>query len=252
MSLPDKLTTALLTELMAGLPRQAPGSSEATLHALAMVGELPTRPRILDVGCGSGAQTLDLARATGGDIVALDLSETLLGELVARAKAAGVAHQITTLRQSMLEMNFEAGEFDLVWSEGAIYIMGFGEGLRRCYRFLKPGASMVVSELTWLIDDPPREAREYWATNYPQMQNVEANARIASEVGFVELRTFILPAIDWWTNYYGPSEARLVEVRTRHAGNPKAIAILDEVAREYDLFRKYSDAYGYVFYIMRK
>jgi len=252
MSLPDEYFRTLLTELTRGLPRQGPGSSEATLRALTMVGQLPRKPRILDVGCGAGAQTIDLARATGGDIIALDISDALLGEVEERAEAAGVAHQITTLRQSMFEMNFDADQFDLIWSEGAIYVMGFGEGLRRCYRFLKPGGSMVVSELSWLSDNPPREAREYWATNYPQMQSIDANVRVASQAGFVEARTFILPVADWWMNYYGPAEARMHEVRRRHAEDPKAISILDEIAREYDLFRKYSEVYGYVFYITRK
>ncbi len=130
--------------------------------------------------------------------------------------------------------------------------MGFGAGLRAWRRFLKPNGSIVVSELSWLTPDPPAAAREYWARNYPGMHSLAENRRIAANAGYEEVRTFTLPAEDWWSNYYGPGEARLLEVRARHQGDSGTVAILDEVRREYDLFRAHSDAYGYVFYVMRK
>ena len=241
----------LFRELSEGLPRQGPGSTEATLRALAMLEGLPPRPRILDIGCGPGAQTIDLARATGGEIVALDLSQRFLGELMDRARDAGVAAQITPLRRSMLEMNFAPGEFDLIWSEGAIYIMGFAAGLQAARPFLKHGGWLVVSELTWLTDDPPAAAREYWARNYPDMADIDSNRQKCLTMGFSNLSTFTLPVSDWWRNYYEPGETRLLEVRARHHKSPEIVALLDDIRREYDLFRAHSDAYGYVFYVMQ-
>ena len=242
----------LFRELTEGLPRQGPGSAAATLRALAMVTGMPLRPRILDVGCGPGAQTIDLARATGGDIVALDLRSRFLAELRERATAAGVADRITTLEGSMFAMDFARDEFDLIWSEGAIYIMGFAAGLSICRRFLKPGGWIVVSELSWLVPEPPAEAREYWARHYPAMRSRAENERIVVVAGYEAPATFVLPVADWWENYYGPGEARLLEVRERYANDPETIAALDGIRREYDMFRVHSDAYGYVFYIMRK
>jgi SAM-dependent methyltransferase len=119
----------ILRELTEGLLRQAPGSPEATLRALGLARGLPERPRILDVGCGPGAQTIELARATGGWIVALDIRQRFLDELTERAEAAGVLTQVTTLNASMLEMDFADESFNLIWSEGAIYIAGFAHGL---------------------------------------------------------------------------------------------------------------------------
>src|SRR5215469_3871793 len=252
MSAPEIFDTELFVELSAGLPRQGPGSTEATLRALSMVNGLPARPKILDVGCGAGAQTIDLARATGGEIVALDNRPRFLDELLARAATAGVSSQIKVVCQSMFEMDFPDASFDLIWSEGAIYIIGFASGLSHCRRFLKSDGSIVVSELTWLTDVPPATARDFWARNYPAMQPIESNVKSAQDVGYSEIKTFVLPTADWWDNYYGPAEARLTQVAARHAGEPETLALLGEIRREYDLFRAHSAAYGYVFYVMRK
>lgn len=242
----------LFRELTEGLPRQGPGSTAATLRALALVSGLRPHPRILDVGCGPGAQTIDLARATGGEIVAVDLRGAFLKELAARAAAAGVAAQITTLKLSMFEMDFPEESFDLIWSEGAIYIQGFAAGLSTWRRFLRPAGSIAVSELTWLAPDPPAAARKFWAENYPAMRSLEQNRRIVADAGYEDLQTFVLPAPDWWDNYYGPGEARRAELRAKYAADPETLALLRELDREPDLFRAHSDAYGYVFYVMRK
>jgi SAM-dependent methyltransferase len=242
----------IFLELTEGLPRQAPGSAAATLRALGMVRGLPTRPRILDVGCGPGEQTIELARATGGWLVALDIRQRFLDELTDRAGAAGVLPQITTVNSSMFDMDFDDASFDLIWSEGAIYIAGFANGLAAWRRFLKPGGSLAVSELTWLEPNPPVEAAEYWARFYPGMGSVERNCQLVAEAGYVSMDGFVLPVSDWWNNYYGPAERRVEELREKYAGDREAFATLDEAQREHDLFRKYSDSYGYVFYVMRK
>ncbi|HVN64446.1 MAG TPA: methyltransferase domain-containing protein [Candidatus Binataceae bacterium] len=242
----------IFTELTEGLPRQGPGSTAATLRALGLACGLPQHPRILDLGCGNGAQTIDLARATGGNVIALDIRGEFLNELSARAKASGVEHQIETRKQSMFEMDFPDNYFDLIWSEGAVYIRGFGNGLKEWRRFIKPGGWLTVSELTWLIADPPAQAREFWAENYPAMRSLEQNRQIAIDTGYEVPQTFVLTAKDWWLNYYGPGETRLLEVLKRHESSPEIVELLQTIRREYDLFRAHPDSYGYVFYVMRK
>ena len=242
---------SIFCESTEGLPRQAPGSTEATLRALGLVHGLPPHPRILDVGCGPGAQTIELARATGGSIVAVDIRQRFLDELTERAGAAGVLPQVTTVNTSMFDMDFADASFDLIWSEGAIYIAGFAAGLCAWRRFLKAGGWVAVSELTWLEPDPPAEAVAFWARSYPGMRSIERNCRIVAEAGYLDTDGFVLPVQDW-NNYYGPAERRVAELREKYADDREVIAILDRACREHDLFRAYSDAYGYVFYVMRK
>ncbi|MGH7924244.1 MAG: class I SAM-dependent methyltransferase [Candidatus Binatus sp.] len=241
----------IFLELTEGLPRQAPGSAAATLRALGLVRGLPPRPRILDVGCGPGAQTIELARATGGWLVAVDIRQRFLDELTERAAEAGVLPQITTVNSSMFDLDFAEASFDLIWSEGAIYIQGFAAGLAAWQRFLKPGGWIAVSELTWLVPGPPAEAAEYWTRSYPGMGSIERNCRLVAEAGYVNMDGFVLP-LDDWHNYYGPAERRVEELREKYAGDPEMLATLDQANREHALFRAHHDAYGYVFYVMRK
>jgi ribosomal protein L11 methylase PrmA len=59
--------------LYRGLPRQGPGSDACTREALKRLPTLPASPRVVDVGCGSGRQTLVLAEALRTRILAVDL-----------------------------------------------------------------------------------------------------------------------------------------------------------------------------------
>jgi ubiquinone/menaquinone biosynthesis C-methylase UbiE len=213
---------------------------------------LPAEPRILDIGCGTGAQTLTLAGHTDGEIVATDLIPALLADLTDRAAARGLAGRITTREADMASLPFGDGEFDLVWSEGAVYIIGFDAGLQNWRRFVKPGGYLVVSEAAWFRHDPPVELAGFWAENYPGMRSVTANAESASALGWEVVTTFHLPDADWTEGYYGPLRDRLPGFRDRHAGDDDAQAVATMTEREMELFAAYSAFYGYEFYVLRR
>src|SRR5512143_1497178 len=124
-------------EIHSGLPREGPGDEASTLRALRLIRDLPAAPEILDVGCGPGAQTLVLAGATKGFVTAVDNHAPFLDELRGRASRAGLAERVRAVEASMFELPFEDAAFDLIWSEGAIYQMGFDHGLRSWRRFLR-------------------------------------------------------------------------------------------------------------------
>jgi protein-L-isoaspartate O-methyltransferase len=117
------------------LPRLNPGDEAVTLRALNLFrsagqGQTALRfRRILDLGCGSGGQTLALARHTQGPILALDNHRAYLEELRRRAEAAGLSARIETVWKDMCTLTADDGPFDLIWSEGALFVMGFRDGL---------------------------------------------------------------------------------------------------------------------------
>ncbi len=60
-------------EIFGSLPRQGPGNLASAQKALRLCEDLPNAPEILDLGCGTGGQTLQLAELTQGSILAVDI-----------------------------------------------------------------------------------------------------------------------------------------------------------------------------------
>ncbi len=244
--------TELFFELHRDLPREGPGDDASTLCALNLLNALPVRPDVLDVGCGPGAQTLALARATGGRVTAVDLHQPFLDELGRRAGEAGLTARITPLRASMSALPLAPASFDLVWSEGAISLMGFDAGLRAWHELLRPGGYLVVSELTWLVDAPPAPARAFWAQAYPAMRDRAANRAAVARAGYAAVADFVLPRAAWFETYYDPLERRLDALARRYAGDAAALRWLAGERAEIALAREHGHSFGYVFHCMRK
>ena len=238
-------------ELHHDLPREAPGDNLSTDKALALLTDLPPHPLFLDLGCGPGEQTLTLAKSTNGHIIAVDTHQPFLEQLRRNAQEAAVPDKIFLIKTSMFTLPFDEQTFDVIWSEGAIYIVGFTEGLHTWRRFLKPRGYVVVSELAWLRSHPPTEALIFWEVAYPGMQTREENLEIIRGAGYHNVGHFVLPADNWWKNYYIPLEARIANLREKYQGNVEANQQLDEAQQEIDLYRQYADWYGYVFYVMQ-
>ena len=238
-------------EIHQGLPREAPGDNASTRRAFAALTNLPAQPKILDIGCGPGSETLELARLTGGSITAVDIHQPFLETLKQRAQEQSVAERITTLNASMFLLDFEEQSFDIIWAEGAIYIIGFEQGLRSWKPFLKHQGYMAVSELSWLRSNPPQEIRDFWSNGYPGMRSISSNLGIIESVGYREVAYFVLPSSSWWNEYYHPLEARITQLRGKYRDNSEALLQLSQEQKEIDLYRQYSDYYGYVFYVMQ-
>ncbi len=242
---------SLFWELHAGLPREGPGDDEATKHVLSLIPKMDT-PRILDIGCGPGMQTLCLARCTDGDIVAVDNHQPFLETLARAVIVAGLAARVATVNASMDALPFGDESFDLIWSEGAIYCMGFESGLVAWRRFLVPRGVLVVSELTWLSRNVPAEPRRFWNEHYPAMLSIDENAALVKKSGYNLLSTYLLPDTAWLKDYYDPLERRIAELCQKYKETEKALSFLSAELGEIALYRQFREIYGYVFYVMQR
>lgn len=242
----------LLVQLHEGLPRLGPGNTESTSRALNLCRHLPAEPEILDVGCGTGAQTLVLAANTNGGITATDLIPTFLAELEKAIVHEGVEERLHIRRADMTALPFPEESFDLIWSEGAIYIMGFDNGLSAWQPLVKPGGYLVVSEVSWFESDPPQELTEFWTENYPAMRTVAENLESARNLGWQVVANFHLPVEAWTEDYYEPLRKRIPEFREANAGDLDAQAVADMTEHEMSILDDFSEYYGYEFYIFRR
>ncbi len=235
--------------LFQDLPRQGPGSDACTREALRRLPGLPPSPRVVDLGCGSGRQSLVLAEALRSRVLAVDLHAPFLEALTREARARGLEALVETRCQDMGALELPPASVDLLWSEGAIYHLGFGPGLRRWRPLLASGGLAAITECSWLTPHPPAEAARFWAAGYPSMGSVPDNRATAAAEGYAVLDTFTLPASAWWDDYYTPLLQRAGRLRpTADAALREAIAAAEE---ETGLFRRHGDGYGYVFYLLR-
>ena len=243
----------LIVDFHKGALRLGPGSSEETGKALKLTNlNLSDDLKIADIGCGSGAQTLDLARLTKGKIIAVDLFPEFLDKVQEHAAQEGYKERINTLQCSMEDLPFEEESLDLIWSEGAIYNMGFQKGLQAWRRFLKPGGYIAVSEITWLKDDRPPELEQFWSGTYSEIRSAEVKKEQMAHCGYELAGSFTISENSWLDNYYSPMMSRIPEFLSRHQKDKGAENLVKEEQHELDLYKKYKDYYGYVFYIGRK
>jgi len=200
-----------------------------TRRAFRMLPEM-ARPRILDIGCGSGIPTLELARLSKGEIVGLDIDQDLLDELVRRAEKAGISDRIKTVKASLVDMKFPAASFDIIWSEGSIWVVGFKRGLKEWKRFLRPKGFMAVHDEQ---GDIPKKLKQISACGYEL-------------VGW-----FAVGKDSWWEEYYAPLEKLIEETSTRPVTEPKVLEALRKAQREIDWFKKNPDRFSSVFFVMQ-
>ena len=249
----DELQFQLLIDLHRPAARQGPGGEAETRQAMALAGLDRSRSlKIADIGCGTGASTILLAKELDAELTAVDFLPEFLDELQTRAKDHGVAERITTLSCSMDALPFSDEEFDVIWSEGAIYNMGFEAGASAWRRFLKPGGKLIVSEITYLTAERPSELQSHWDSDYPEIDVASTKIGILEKHRYCPEAYFYLPTYCWIENYYRPMQNRFDAFLKRHGKSDPAKAIVEAEKHEIALYEKYRDYYSYGVYIAKK
>jgi cyclopropane fatty-acyl-phospholipid synthase-like methyltransferase len=243
----------LLVDLHKDNKRQGPGGDAETRLAVALSGlKGQANLKIADIGCGTGASTLVLADELDAHITAVDFLPEFLSILERDAAQVGVAERITTLAESMDALPFKAESLDAIWSEGAIYNMGFEAGVAAWRQFLKPGGILAVSELTWLTAERPAALQAHWDAEYPQVDTASAKMAILEQHGFKPMGYFFLSESCWLDNYYRPIQQRLSAFLDAHGQSDEAKAIVAAEQAEIALYEQYRQYVSYGYYVAQK
>lgn len=242
----------LICEYFSSLKRQGPGSDEATLKALSMIGRLPDGAKVADLGCGTGSSAMILAKNLGVEVTALDLFPQFIEILKERAVKEGVDERINGMVGSMEDLPFAENSLDMIWCEGAIYNIGFERGMKEWSKLLKVGGYIAVTDTTWLTDTRPEEIADFWNDAYNEVETMPVKVQKMMDAGLSPLGAFLLPEECWTTNFYVPQQKAQELFLQRHPGNKSADELIKNQRHEAELYAKYKQYYGYVFYIAKK
>mgnify|MGYP001254033428 FL=1 len=242
----------LICDYFGGLERQGPGSSESTIRALSFIDNLSCESEIADLACGTGGQTMILAQNTKGTITGLDIFPDFIGKFNTNAEKLGLQNRVKGIVGSMDNLPFQNEEFDVIWSEGAIANIGFEKGLNYWKGFLKKNGYIAVTYESWFTDERPAEIEKWWLDAVPEISTIGQNILIMQKAGYVPVAAFILPENCWIDNYFIPQKPRQEEFMKKYAGNRTVEDFIGFMRREAELYSKYKQYYGYVFYIGKK
>jgi ubiquinone/menaquinone biosynthesis C-methylase UbiE len=199
-----------------------------TRQAFQMLPELED-PDILDIGCGTGVPTLELARLSNGQIIGLDISKPDLDELQRKLEAEGLSDRVKTVNGSLFEIDFSDESVDIVWSEGSLFVIGFEQGLKAWRRLLKPPGFLVVHD---------------------EIGDLKTKRNLITKSGYELLGYFVVSKNEWWHDYYEPLEKRIKELRVKYRDDRESLKVLDKEQQEVDMFKR--DPRGSVFFVMQK
>jgi len=242
----------LICEYFSSIERQGPGSPEVTIKALNFIDHLTDESLIADLGCGTGGQTMVMAQHAPGHITAIDLFPSFIDLFNQNAGKLNLQDRVKGIIGSMDSLPFQEEELDLIWSEGAIYNIGFERGLNEWRKFLKTGGYVAVTEASWFTEERPAEINDFWVEAYPEIDTIPNKVAIMQKAGYLPVASFILPEKCWTEHFFAPQIKAQEIFLKKHAGNQTAEGLIAYARHEAQLYAKYKAYYGYVFYIGKK
>lgn len=231
--------------------RQGPGSPQVTLKALSFIDKLSPESKIADVGCGTGGQTVVLAQNTGSKIVGIELWPDFIRQFNQNIQKHNLQDRVTGIIGDMSNLQFNTEELDLIWSEGAIYNIGFKRGLNEWRKFLKLGGYIAITENTWFSNQRPAEIEDFWQKAYPEIDTISSKVAQIEQAGYLPVATFVVPE-QVWVDYYARQTQMQKSFLEKYSGNQSAEEFIRYQQHEAELYRKYREYYGYVFYIAKR
>lgn len=179
-------------------------------------------PSILDIGCGYGAQTIELAKMCNGYITAIDIDVKALEALRRKTEELGFSNRISIIELSMLDLNSFKETYDIIWAEGSIFVVGFERGICDWKQLISKNGFLVIHD---------------------QDNEVKTKLELIEKYEYEKLGQIDISHDEWWKRYYEPL-VNLLEQEKLDGVSKRALQ------REIDTFKK--SRMGSVFFILQK
>jgi ubiquinone/menaquinone biosynthesis C-methylase UbiE len=188
-------------------------------------------PKILDIGCGTGLPTLELARMSGGKVIGVDIDQNSLDILEEKIEKMGLKKQVETSNCSLFDLPFPDKSFDIIWSEGSIFIIGFKRGLKEWKPLLKDQGFLVVHD---------------------QYQDHAKKLETIRKCGYKLLNSFLIKHQTWKLNFYLPFENHLKKLKEKYKNNSEIQQAIKKEIDEISVFEEDVESLSSIFYLMQK
>lgn len=238
-------------EVFENIPRQGPGNFESTQKAFKKIIDLPPNAEILDIGCGKGVQTIHLASFCDAQIIAVDNHSYFLDCLKNEADSKGFKNRIECINADMNDLPFNKASFDLIWSEGSIFVIGMKTGLIKWKPFLRNSGYLVFSDLIWLSNERPLELSEYWEKECLYVMDIKESTSLINDLGYKMIDHFTLPKDAWINEYILPLEKTIHNLQLKNIGIKESYDVYNNIVTENNIIRKYYGLFGYEFFILQ-
>ena len=231
----------LICDFFLNTKRQGPGSPDVTLKALSFIDNLSDTAQIADIGCGTGGQTMVLAQNVSGTITGLDFFSGFIDKFNLDALKLNLQNRVKGIVGSMDNLPFQNEELDLIWSEGAIYNIGFERGMNEWNRFLKKNGFIAVTEVSWFTPERPAEIEDFWMDAYPEINTISNKLVQMQKAGYIPVACFCIPENCWIGHFNMPQVEAQEDFLRKYAGNQAAEALIANQRHEQQLYYKYKD-----------
>ena len=188
-------------------------------------------PNILDLGCGTGVPTLEIANLTNGNILAIDSDKECLDWLKQKIKILNYDERISVIHGSVFTVNIPENNYDIILAEGLFNIIGFEKGLLNFSKFLKANGYFMIHD---------------------EFQNREKKLHIIEEYQFKLVESFILDENIWWNEYYSCLEKKIMDFEKEIANDINSNKVFKREKSEIDMYKKNPLKFRSIYYVLKK
>lgn len=244
-----------MTDFFLNASRHCPGSDEMTRRVLKQIRLKNPEPSVIDLGFGTGEQTLELIRRYNVPVIAFEQNPGYALPFAGKVEKLGLGHMVEICGGCLEKLPYGEHAFDLILSEGGIRYLDFCQRIHLWRPFLKPGGYLALSELCLRTDkELPDELYEYLETAFPwkEIDTAESLKGQIREAGYKLCGQFPFPDDCWMRNYYREMQGWYEDLPDKKKNSRQGGIICRYIEESIYMYMMYREYFGYVYFILRK